>query len=218
MKTWQTIRRPALSRHIHKRSYGALVLSGGYEEAGDLGRLRVQAGDVILHEMFEGHQDRFSSSGAVILNVCLPAEGKFQPGLRTIADPDLVVRTAAKSMKEAAVLLLSLSEAKTQACFDWPDELAATLLRNPSLRLAEWSDMRGMTPWSVSRGFSQVFGISPSRFRARVRARRAWKTIWATKEPLAKIAAELGFSDQAHMSRALKNLTGHSPQFWRSAN
>jgi AraC-like DNA-binding protein len=32
---------------------------------------------------------------------------------------------------------------------------------------------------------------------------------------MASIAAELGFSDQAHMSRSVKHLTGVQPQAWR---
>ena len=58
MQGWQTMRTPFMDRHVHKRAYAALVLSGGYEEAGDSGRHRVQAGNVVLHEAFEAHLDR----------------------------------------------------------------------------------------------------------------------------------------------------------------
>ena len=58
MRIWQTIRTPLISRHVHKRAYAALVLSGYYEEAGGSGRHRVQAGDVVLDEAFEAHLDR----------------------------------------------------------------------------------------------------------------------------------------------------------------
>ena len=68
MRKWQRIDLPELSRHVHRHSYAALVLSGQYEEAGDLGRFRVQAGDVMLHDRFEGHLNRFSESGAAICN------------------------------------------------------------------------------------------------------------------------------------------------------
>jgi hypothetical protein len=42
---WQSIRASALGRHVHEEAYAALVLSGGYEEAGDHGRFQVKAGD-----------------------------------------------------------------------------------------------------------------------------------------------------------------------------
>lgn len=40
-----------------------MVLSGGYEEAGEGGRRRVAAGDVIVHHPFEAHLNRVSSRG-----------------------------------------------------------------------------------------------------------------------------------------------------------
>jgi transcriptional regulator GlxA family with amidase domain len=36
--------------------------------------------------------------------------------------------------------------------------------------------------------------------------------------PLARIAAEAGFADQAHMTRALGALTGRCPGHWRRSN
>jgi len=73
MRRWQTTRASVLGRHVHEKAYAALVLSGGYEEAGDHGRFRVKAGDVIFHEPFEAHLDRFSETGAAVLNLRLPS-------------------------------------------------------------------------------------------------------------------------------------------------
>jgi AraC-like DNA-binding protein len=100
---------------------------------------------------------------------------------------------------------------------DWPDELFAALMRNPSLKLSQWGEENGIAPWTLSRGFALVFGVSPETFRARIRARHALKSIQDTEAPLASIAAELGFSDQSHMTRSVKQLTGIGPQVWRYA-
>jgi hypothetical protein len=97
MRMLQTIRTSALARHVHKHAYAALVLSGCYEEAGDLGRLRVHAGDVVLHEAFEAHLDRFPASGAIVLNISLPAQYMFQSGLGRMDDSDAIVRIAEKN-------------------------------------------------------------------------------------------------------------------------
>jgi AraC-like DNA-binding protein len=215
MSIWQTIRTSSLGRHSHDGAYAALVLSGGYEEAGDQGRFQVRAGDVVVHDRFEAHLDRFTLSGAVLLNLSLAAECLFRPGIARVADPDFIVRAAEKCQTEAADLLFSMIQVQGQECADWPDELAAALLQNPSLRLLQWGEMRGLAPWTISRGFSQVFGISPETFRARSRARRAWKAIRETHEPFARISAHLGFADQPHMSRSVKQLTGWGPQNWR---
>jgi AraC-like DNA-binding protein len=219
MSLWQTIRTSSLGRHSHHGAYAALVLSGGYEEAGDQGRFRVQAGDVILHDRFEAHLDRFIASGAVLLNLPLADGQSFRPGIAKASDPDCVVRAAEKCQAEAISLLLSMVRVQRLEGADWPDELAIALVQNPSLRLGRWGEMKGLAPWTVSRGFSQVFGVSPEAFRARSRARHAWTAIKDTQEPLARIAAHLGFADQPHMTRSVKQLTGIGPQRWRmSAN
>jgi AraC-like DNA-binding protein len=215
MRIWQTIRKAVLGRHVHKHAYAALVLSGCYEEAGDSGRHRVEVGDVILHEAFEAHLDRFSVSGAEILNLSLPAKYAFRSGAARIDDPDAIVRLAEKSDVEAAALLLSLTEIREPEFQDWPDQLAASLAQNPSLSLSRWSEAKGISGWDLSRGFGKVFGIPPCAFRARARTHQAWRAIRTTDAPLADIAAQFGFADQAHMTRSVKNLTGKCPGAWR---
>lgn len=215
MRKWQRINTSQFRRHVHKCAYAALVLSGGYEEAGDLGHLHVQAGDVIIHDRFEGHLNHFAASGAVILNLVFATDRVFQSGIGNVADPDSIVRIAENNDDEAATLLIASMQRRERECTDWPDQLANTLIQDPSLSLSSWSEVTGIAPWALSRGFAQVFGISPRAFRARTRTRLAWKAILRSQEPLAGIAADLGFADQSHMSRSVKDMTGQGPQFWR---
>jgi AraC-like DNA-binding protein len=217
MRMWQSIRASALSRHVHEEAYAALVLSGGYEETGDHGRFLAQAGTVVFHEQFEAHLNRFSATGAVVLNFRLPACCSLSPGIAKVSDPDSVACMAEKSCRGALDLLFSVAVSEMPQPADWPDALAAALMLNPSLRLSRWGQTNGIAPWDVSRGFALVFGISPEAFRARMRARHALNSIKNTDAPLARIAAELGFSDQSHMTRSVKQLTGIGPQAWRSA-
>jgi AraC-like DNA-binding protein len=217
MRIWQTIRASSLSRHVHGRAYAALVLSGGYEEAGDYGRFQVNAGDVIFHEQFEAHLDRFSETGAAVLNLPLHTGYSCTAGIAKVADVDAVPRVAERSCRDAIELLFSLAITRTPEPADWPDELAAELVRHPSLKLSQWGEKNGIAPWTVSRGFGLVFGVSPEAFRARTRARCALKSIQNTQASLAMIAVELGFADQSHMTRSVKQLTGIGPRAWRSA-
>jgi AraC-like DNA-binding protein len=217
MRIWQTIPASGFCRHNHQEAYAAVVLSGGYEEAGDLGCLRVEAGDVVLHDGFESHLDRFVASGALVLNLPLRPGESFTPGLATIADPDLIARTAEKDPVEATSLLLATATPQSSTFVDWPDELAAALRQNPCHNLSRWATRNGLAPWTLSRGFAQVFGVSPEAFRARARSRQARTSIESTVEALAKIAADLGFSDQSHMTRGVKQLTGLAPKALRAA-
>ena len=214
---WQTIRSPALGRHVHGTAYAALVLSGGYEEAGDRGRFQVKAGDVVFHGQFEAHLDRFADAGAQVLNLRLPTGSSYAPGIARVADPDSVASAAETSRRDPVNLLFSAATSEIPQFADWPDELAAALWKNPSLRLSEWAEENGIAPWTVSRGFALVFGVSPEVFRSRARAHQALKFIQDTSAPLASISADLGFADQSHMTRRVTQLTGIGPQAWRSA-
>lgn len=213
---WQTIRASSLARHSHTASYVALVLSGSYEEAGDLGRFQVRAGDVLSHDRFESHIDRFTAAGATVLNLPLQPWQSFAPGAGTLSDPDLIARQAEKSRTVAVALLLSMVKPCDARMNDWPDKLARDLIRDPAMRLSVWAEEAGLAPWAVSRGFAQVFGISPEAYRARVRARRAWKAIQMTEQPLVQVALLSGFCDQAHMTRSVKQVTGMTPKAWRA--
>ena len=123
MRIWQTIRATTFPRHGHQRSYAALVLSGAYEEAGDQGRFFVEAGDVLLHDSFEAHLNRFSLTGARVLNLHLSSANSFHPGVARVDDLDLLVRTAEHDQVEAVELLLRMIHPRKPARGDWPDEL-----------------------------------------------------------------------------------------------
>lgn len=218
MRRLQKIRNSSLERHVHAEPYVALVVSGGYEEAGDNGRFEVNAGDVVFHDRFEAHLNRFGEKGATVLNLPVPVGMAYAAGIATVTDPDRVVRAAEKSWRSAVDLLFSTAIIRTSPVRDWPDELAATLRKCPALKLSDWREEKGLAAWTVSRGFARVFGISPEAFRARVRVQRALKSIQLTQAPLAMIAAELGFADQAHMTRSMWQLTGTTPHAWRRCN
>jgi AraC-like DNA-binding protein len=218
LQVWQTIRNSAVERHIHDKSYASVVLSGGYEEAGDHGRFRVSAGDVIFHERFEAHLDRFSAGGATVLNLNLCADRTVLPGLARITDVDGLVRIAEKDQIEASNFLMTSATRCNIGAFDWEDELCLALLVDGSVQLIEWAERNGLSPWTVSRGFREVFAVTPEAFRARSRARRAWRRICGTEDSLAEIALKVGFTDQSHMTHGIRQLTGMTPAKWRPAN
>jgi AraC-like DNA-binding protein len=200
-------------RHRHAQGYIAVVLSGGYVEAGDEGRRRVGPGDAIVHRQFDGHLDLVGAHGADVLNLPLPAGRVLALGLR-VADPDGVARLAEADPATAAALLEATGELPLLE-EDWPDLLAADLRSRPELRIADWAKQAGLAPATVSRGFRSVFGVAPARYRAEMRARRAFAALAESDTPLADLALSSGFADQAHLSRAIADLTGHTPSAWR---
>jgi AraC-like DNA-binding protein len=205
----------SMARHRHVGAYAAVVLAGGYEEAGDAGRRKVRAGDVVLHGPFEAHLDRSGRLGARVLNVSLP--GAILAGaFGHVADVDELVRLTERDPTAASDLIIRSIEPAASLASDWPDQLAADLTGDAVPRLEDWASAQSLTPEAVSRGFRRVFGVSPSRFRLEARARRAWAAARQTRADLAVIAADLGFADQAHMTRAVTGLTGRPPGTWRT--
>jgi AraC-like DNA-binding protein len=192
------------------------VVEGAYGEAGDAGRYEVAAGDVLFHRDYEAHCNAIAARGATVINLTLP-QSTVLPAAFTVADPDQLLRL--DNRDEAAVTsLLVPVQAIEPRCEDWPDLLAADLRSGSVLHLGQWGRAHGISPETVSRGFRKIYGTTAVTFRAEVRARVALDAIRSTTIPFAALACDLGFADQAHMSRAVRALTSASPQIWRKVN
>jgi AraC-like DNA-binding protein len=201
-------------RHRHLYPYAAVVLAGGYCEAGSGGRFRVRAGEVMFHDAFEAHLNGVGPTGAVILNIPLRAYA-VRGAHFGVANVDAIAAIAERDPAVAERELLdSLFELPAPAA-DWPDLLAADLRRNAVVSLEAWSEYHGITPHSLSRGFRNAFGVTPKRFGLESKAHAALRHIRVGVEPLSIIAADAGFSDQAHMTRTIAELTGNPPSHWR---
>jgi AraC-like DNA-binding protein len=203
-------------RHRHARGYVAVVLAGSYVEAGDEGRRRVGPGDALIHRPFDGHLDVVGCRGAVVLNLPLPANWSSPMGVR-VADPDRIARVAEADPAAASALLDTDAEVPL-LLDDWPDLLAAALRAQSDVRITGWAASMDLAPATASRGFRAVFGLTPARYRAEMRARRAFAALTEGDEPLATLALSSGFADQAHLSRAISALTGDAPSAWRRAS
>ncbi len=73
----------------------------------------------------------------------------------------------------------------------------------------------GTDRFTIARHFRRAFGTSPDRYRTLRRLGLARKAIEGG-QPLARAAAEAGFSDQSHMTRQFKRAYGLTPARWTS--
>lgn len=205
-----------LPRHRHAHPYVAIVLSGAYWEAGDRGRFLVQPGNAVVHGPFEAHLNHFQAR-TEILNLPAPLDFGL-PARWRLRDPDQIVRAASSDPLGAAALLFEQIEQVDDdegSPRDWPDALARDLLSLPKIDLAQWAFDHHLTGAALSRGFRQAFGTSPIRYRLEGRTRRAMREIVGTIRPLAQVALGNGFTDQAHMTRAVRAIAGATPRAWR---
>ncbi|WP_454790099.1 helix-turn-helix domain-containing protein [Mycolicibacterium lutetiense] len=69
----------------------------------------------------------------------------------------------------------------------------------------------GVSAYRLSRSFSNELGVSVTRYRNRVRVGKALDLLQRGESTMADIAAALGFADQAHLCRTLRQHTGYTP-------
>ena len=111
----------------------------------------------------------------------------------------------------------------TLAGHDWPvptyetvDDFVAGLERlellsdDPVVMTVLQGDVPTTSARSVQRRFSQVTGLTETRIRTIVRARTAAEML-QRGVPILDVTHELGYADQAHLTRDLKRLTGYTP-------
>lgn len=200
-----------LPRHRHGSAYVSLVMDGGYRERGSMGRWSIEPGQLVAHASFECHDNLVARSGAWVLNIPVPPFAMLPP-VFTVDNPDAIIWAVRHGLPVAPYLR---PVGVISPCLDdWPDMLAARLRREP-ISITAWAAEAGLAPATVSRGFDAAFGVSPARYRLENQTLRAIRLIGTTAEPIATVATICGFADQAHLSRAVRSVSGHTPRAWR---
>jgi AraC-like DNA-binding protein len=91
----------------------------------------------------------------------------------------------------------------------------AALAADLQLGLVALSRLLGCSPHHLSRVFTLLTGCTISQYRNRLRVSRALERIADGEQDLAALAADLGFSDHAHLTRTIRAATGHPPSACR---
>ena len=78
------------------------------------------------------------------------------------------------------------------------------------LRLAELSEIAGLSRGHFSRAFRLACGMSPHRYVVASRIEKALAMLVAGRPPI-DAAHSAGFADQSHLTRRLKDVTGLTP-------
>ncbi len=87
---------------------------------------------------------------------------------------------------------------------------AVRLLENGEVRVENVATQLGVTARHLRRAFTESIGIGPKEYARTVRLQRALRSA-ATSKDWARIAAESGYYDQAHLISDFRQLVGLTP-------
>jgi AraC-like DNA-binding protein len=83
------------------------------------------------------------------------------------------------------------------------------------LTLTDLGDALDLSRFQALRVFRRHCGITPHQYLVRVRVAQASRML-LQGEPIAEVAAQVGFTDQSHMTKHFKRLLGVTPSKYRA--
>lgn len=224
-----------LPEHGHTRPYLSFVLRGSYVEHTGNREYACQEHVLLFHSAGEFHRDVFGARGGACLNIELAGDWRFIPGQRPIDFPHPVnlglgpilpmLREltsgdsySALALEECVVGLLDLFR-------DGCRERMAVQASNPIRRAVEFledgghqdfdlptlAEVAGVHPTHLSRLFRTKLHRTITEYLRELRLVKAERLLLQPERSISRIAADLGFADHAHFSRAFKQRYGLTP-------
>jgi hypothetical protein len=184
----QTVAPGRLPRHRHAEGY-APSSCGAYEEAGDRGRRRVVAGDVVVHQAWEAHLNRTLRARRPVLNLPRPGRPRPRSGRVTMPTPG-----ARRERDPASRTAPARNSAGAGGARRLARILAAGLRSSRgAASLRDWAGRFGLSAEHLSRRFGRLYRRRARSGSAGKRApARPGATCAAPPTPLAQIALAHG--------------------------
>lgn len=124
----------------------------------------------------------------------------------------------------AVHLLQRYSTKKPQSC-NYPSGLLSYKQRqvidyihthlDRDINLTELAVLVGLSPYYFARLFKQSMGIAPYQYVLQCRVERAKQLLQNRELAIAQVAMQSGFTDQNHLTRVFRRLTGTTPKAYR---
>ena len=229
----------AVPSHAHARPYFCYVSAGGFRELGARGAYVASRGTLVFHPASETHSDEFGAAGGRCFNIEVGSDVSIarEPGVVR----GRAVRYAAELYREmrawdaasavvaeglAAALVARVEHDAPRVASDVrvgrsgsaelsraAERLRADPCNPPSL--ASLAIDSGMAAITFARAFRREYGAGVGAFARAERVELAKRALIATRKTVSAIAAELGFADQAHLTRVFRDATGWTPAAFR---
>lgn len=190
---------------------GPLHLSGQVKKSTVVARMQRDVGQVFLEFSALGHFQLFGIEGAQMLEDAVAPQvlnPALKPHLEKIRGEDDM--SARARMELMAVILSELPKR------DVPVGIATAIDRmeavDGDIRIAELISELGLAERRFRTDFEALVGLSPKTFCKTLQINRAFNQMLMTNGgDLAGVAAQAGFADQAHFTRAFGDFLGKAP-------
>lgn len=210
--------------HAHDHLQVSFVLAGEFVEELEGREYSARGGGRGHKPAGARHRDCWGRQGVLIFTLRLwgPDE-RWEPGWTAAPPPrDLpaLIRIFAQEAdvdrrEEAAADLLAGNLPLGMAGRSppaWLERARASIHDSPEfMPIAAAASAGGVDPTHLSRMFRRFYGMPPSIYRRRVLLGRAACALTRSHLPLAQVAAETGFYDQAHLTRVMRTEIGLTP-------
>lgn len=225
-----------MGRHAHDEAKITLVLRGQVREDVRGTESDGGVGDVVVKPTGAAHADWFGPTGLRTFSLRFPIDSAWHDLVNCAActwhDGGSVVRAMVQALVhyresgpglplDAAVceVLAALPEdndTPSGPTPPWVRRAREQLHDDPTLaRVGDLASVCGVHPVHLTRQFRCTYGVTVSEYLQRLRARRAARRL-PTEDPLALVAVDAGFADQAHMTRTFRRVYGVTPARYRA--
>jgi AraC family transcriptional regulator len=224
-----------LAEHAHEAGYFCLLLDGEYEETSEGVTLRYAPLTIAYHPPLYPHADRIGEVGGRFLIIELSQE--FQDRIDASVMPpkvselvggpavwlawrlwEAVFHDTVSAVEVESLLYELCGAASTLRSAEGrePDWLgtASTWLDEhfrEHLTVAQAASHAGIHPIHLTRTFRRFRGRGVGEHIQRLRINYATACLREPATPLAQIALDAGFTDQAHFTHICRKLTGQTP-------
>lgn len=229
--------------HAHEHANISILLAGSFhEQAGSLAS-DCRTCSVVFKPPRTVHRNEVGHSGARSLIIEVQPDSferlcRWSDALKRYAwvhtgpIPELMLRVyrefrlgddlSAASLEQllAEVLSTDIELAPTRIASDmptWMRDVMARLHDDPDAtpRVSQLASEAGVHPVHLARVFRRHHQCTIAQYVRRRRLERAIHAVSSTRRPLAEIAYDTGFADQAHLTRSFKTYAGVTPGQYR---
>lgn len=226
--------RQAIAAHAHDWPVLSVYRLGAYLEQGECGRsVQFDGPSVVFHPAGSAHADQIGASGLETLSLSfdpdwlpkptrcvLPAQtcwitgGTLMPLAGRLADALCAGRLSEAEVRARVgqfLLALHTSVAKPTSAPDWAPAVLAGLDEPEPAPTVELAHRLKLHPAWLARAWRHWRGEGLVDSLRRRRVERAVLLLRGSTTPLAQVAVDCGFCDQAHMNRCFRQVLGRTP-------